>query len=764
MALKYANLSDEQQMFVDLAMQGYNVLVDACIGSGKTTAIQTLCELLPCSKRILYLTYNRLLKVDAQAKILTRNAKVQNYHGFAYCELMRNGFSCSSNDCVALYSSRGILSSGYNVLIIDEYQDIELDIATMLCSIKRCNPGLQIIVVGDMAQKILDKTSLDVQGFISSFIGSCYRIEFTRCFRLGKDYAAWIGSIWNKKIVGVNPDFRVRHMSFSDTLGYLSEHEPRDILCLGSEFGPRVTMLNMLEESYGHKFNKYTVWSKIGQGDRGSTSPNEDAAIFTTYDGCKGMERDIAVVFNWTEKYWESRAEKPMMRYDILRNIFCVAASRGKREIIFCDRPGDVVLTDKVLKTDFNASVHFGDVNISEMFDYKFIEHVEAAYRELDIEEVRPAGELINAKTSDGNIDLSPCLGVYQEVGYFVNTDIDVYIESYLNSGGSNNSKSLLGWKTWPLKAKVLYYTSLVTGQNRYLHQVNSLFTDEEWSQVRSRLSSELPVHSDSQVRCSVSFSDGKGTRFRANGFCDIFHEGVVYELKFVSELSHTHCLQLAMYLAAMNIDYGYLWNVRDNRMLKISIRNKDSFMDRVVTAVTKGVITKAHYNIINYGYPDSTGDDIRSVAVNFGNGMVKNAGSNEQDARNKAGAEKPVVASTSVAKTIAKSKVPAKRSSKTDIVTDVGLDLDFYYKLLLEMEDAWSCGFRFGSTELYAFCKEHGKTLPFSDRIFFSYFVTALQVNLDKFSREQSSAVLKGIAIMRSIPAYSGAGEKRRA
>lgn len=32
-------LSDEQQLFIEKALQGYNILVDACIGSGKTTAI-----------------------------------------------------------------------------------------------------------------------------------------------------------------------------------------------------------------------------------------------------------------------------------------------------------------------------------------------------------------------------------------------------------------------------------------------------------------------------------------------------------------------------------------------------------------------------------------------------------------------------------------------------------------------------------------------------------------------------------------------------
>lgn len=77
------DLSSEQQEFVHLALSEKNVLCDACIGSGKTSTINVLCDAYPPERRILYLTYNRLLKLDAKDKIKNHNVLVQNYHGFA---------------------------------------------------------------------------------------------------------------------------------------------------------------------------------------------------------------------------------------------------------------------------------------------------------------------------------------------------------------------------------------------------------------------------------------------------------------------------------------------------------------------------------------------------------------------------------------------------------------------------------------------------------------------------------------------------------
>lgn len=65
--------------------------------------------------------------------------------------------------------------------------------------------------------------------------------------------------------------------------------------------------------------------------------------------------------------------------------------------------------------------------------------------------------------------------------------------------------------------------------------------------------------------------------------------DGVVYKLKFVSELTHEHFLQCASYMVALNLPKGILWNTRDNTSYEIEVPDRKAFLDAVAKAVSKG-------------------------------------------------------------------------------------------------------------------------------------------------------------------------------
>lgn len=311
------DLSSEQQEFVHLALSGKNVLCDACIGSGKTSTINVLCDAYPPERRILYLTYNRLLKLDAKDKIKNHNVLVQNYHGFASLLLNKKGIrNCGQGEQLAMVLEKKIPIPPIDTLIIDEYQDINDEIAELLKYIRSKNPGLQIVAVGDMKQKIYDDTALDVWEFMQDFLGRHEQVVFTKCFRISHDLAERLGNIWGKTINGVNGSCIVEQMSVDEVTEFLNKQNPKDVLCLGARIGAMTKVLNDLENRPGNLYDKHHVYASIADNDGDkAVAPSSDVGIFTTFDGSKGMERPICVVFDFTEEYWSSRTSKPMARY-----------------------------------------------------------------------------------------------------------------------------------------------------------------------------------------------------------------------------------------------------------------------------------------------------------------------------------------------------------------------------------------------------------------------------------------------------------------
>lgn len=589
------NLSEEQSKFVEIARKGKNILVDACIGSGKTTAIQALCKELPRDKKILYLTYNKLLKIDAKSKIHEKNVLVTNYHGFAYMYLIRMGVKAGISDLIQKFINTKPNIAPYDVLIIDEYQDIELELAELLKMVKAANPKIQIIAVGDMQQKIYDKTTLNVSEFINKFLDDYVLLEFTRCFRLSSELAARLGRIWNKPIIGVNSECRVERMNIDQVVEFLAQQEPEDLLCLGSRNGDLSKTLNRLEEEYPVIYNKATVYASISDSDSmGSTEPKKDSAIFTTYDSSKGLERKIVVIFDYTESYWSVRINKPYQSYEILRNIFCVAASRGKNQIIFVDSD-EAELSEKTLSTPVNMK--FENMEISDMFEFKFKENVEQCFETIKTKKIESEdNSIIRIKNSDGLIDLSPCIGIFQEATYFNGYSIDDSIEFHMAIDEDKRFLYTDEVKNSTLEEKILFVTSLETKQNRYRNQVAVPFiSDTEENAICERLATRLSRDEDVQSGCALYFSNKKNgdLLFTAFGMADAVKDDVIYELKFVSELTHEHFLQCASYVVAMGKKKGILWNTRDNTLYEITVPNKTLFMDAVTNAITKGAIKK---------------------------------------------------------------------------------------------------------------------------------------------------------------------------
>ena len=593
-------LSKEQEMFIQKALEGHNILVDACIGSGKTTAIQRLCYSYPAAKKILYLTYNRLLKFDAKSKIKRRNVTVTNYHGYASYRLSRMNIRVGMSDMIQTFLRERPPIAHYDVLIIDEYQDIELELSQMLEMIKEANPGIQIVMVGDMQQKIYDKTTLKVTDFVKDFLGEHITMEFTQCFRLSSSHAAMLGRIWKKKIVGVNESCQVKYMKLREVQEFLSTQEPADVLCLGAREGKMADTLNYLESYFPNRYNKRTVFASIADNDTSANiEPDSSSAIFTTYDSSKGLERKIVALFDFTEDYWAFRMGRTLQSYEILRNIFCVGASRGKGLIIIVEAGVEKLLSEKTLSTPVETNLQFlpFGVGISGMFDFKYKEDVERCFALLKVKELsREDTTIIAVKSNDDLIDLSPCIGIYQEASFFKGYSVDERIRFYLSHNPSRKRMLEEAQKAQELEMKVLCLAAYETKQERYVDQVKIPFINEaEKKAIYDRLATVFHPNEMVQTKCGLYFADSKSGNLYlpALGMTDVIKDGVVYELKFVIELMHEHFLQCACYMVALGLEKGILWNTRDNSMYEIHVPDKKTFLDAVVATASKHTVNE---------------------------------------------------------------------------------------------------------------------------------------------------------------------------
>ena len=595
---QYDELSDEQQQFIDFALQGKNILVDACIGSGKTTAIQCLCNMIK-DKRILYLTYNTLLKIDAKNKISLSNVTVTNYHGFSVSILRKYNIKHSPNNSVQRILEIKPPLPKYDMIIIDEYQDIEEEFSLLLKYIQSYNPSMQIIAVGDMEQKIYDKTKLDVKQFIIDFLDNYESLYFTKCFRLSKDYASKLGNIWHKKINGVNKNCKVSIMTFDQVVNYLITQDTKDIICLGSRYKQLSSLLNTLEILRPDKFNKTTVYATIDDLDKDNVIPDSRTAIFTSYDSSKGMERKICVVTDFTKSYWETRTNQTMTKYDIVRNIFLVAASRGKEHIIFVlpndkDKNGkkikDLLLTEKILeqptlfKTEINSAF-----NVSDMFGFKYIEDIMDCYRQLQIENIQTKGDIIEVQNKDGLIDLSPAIGIHCQNCFFKKFNLD----SVIYHANMEQNKFITGYKNKDDQYKILCIVAANTHYQRYKYQVQTPFINKgETKLIQNRLSKIFNKNDIVEQPYKLGFEGLDDAVWRITGRCDVYKNNIPYELKFVHELSPEHYLQAAMYCVMSNSKYAILFNVKNNEMFKITVPDQQKFLDKVVNCITKNYVT----------------------------------------------------------------------------------------------------------------------------------------------------------------------------
>lgn len=171
----------------------------------------------------------------------------------------------------------------------------------------------------------------------------------------------------------------------------------------------------------------------------------------------------------------------------------------------------------------------------------------------------------------------------YQEANFFskYNIDLDLKMAYEMRDISKYNLSNI------DINKKILTLVSLQTYQNRYISQVKTPFVSQDTNDlIMKRLGTVFTPDEIIQVDCDYNLNG-----IDIKGRCDVLKKGVVWELKFTSELRPEHYLQLAMYLLTMERSKGVLWNVRTNEMYDVSIKvSREEFAKQVYRTITKKI------------------------------------------------------------------------------------------------------------------------------------------------------------------------------
>ena len=132
--------------------------------------------------------------------------------------------------------------------------------------------------------------------------------------------------------------------------------------------------------------------------------------------------------------------------------------------------------------------------------------------------------------------------------------------------------------------------------QRRYFTQSRKSFvTPEDEEIIKGRLSEFLTPDCDTQKHCSIKceYLDANNQEkvMELKGLTDAIKDDIIYEIKFIHDVSYENFLQVASYMLALDYEVGRIWNIRTNEIFEVRIKDKDELLKNIIRCVTKGTI-----------------------------------------------------------------------------------------------------------------------------------------------------------------------------
>jgi hypothetical protein len=635
--------SSDQQAIIDKLHENYNIIIDSVAGSGKTTTNLHIAKAFT-NKKILLLTYNSKLRLETKKRVQAMefdNIDVHTYHSFAVKNYNRGCFDDTILYEVIVNNILPIQPFHYDIIILDEAQDITDVFHRLICKVYKNNErkDAQLVVLGDKKQCIYNFKDADYRYIeYADKAFNLNNLEWARCnlpisFRITQEMALFINHcmigfqrIMSNKVTGIKPRYLIcdpyGRKPYEEVKYYLNlGYKPGDIFILSNTVNQMTSPIKRLENSIKIDLPDIPVYVSISDNERIDESMIRDKIVFTTFHQCKGLERKVVIVYCFDIAYMQFVNTKcnPM----ICPNELYVAVTRGLERLTvihnkiydylpfldkkniehYCDC-GEKRLDSTNLRRTTTTNNYNKKIAVTDILRFLPQQVIDTCYNKLQItkntdyknEKIKLPTKVIDGNTSEQISDIIG-IAIPSMFEYKLTNKMTIYENLLENKEYKLENISLLN-----ITPDQLFYISTVwvTHTNRFMYRLSQI-KDYKWignitlnkliSRLMSLNISKTSVF-DKTIPPIINREELLNTVLSGDIDCIDEDNNTVYEFKCVKQLEKVHYLQLALYMYMYTIAKDpsaipkyVLFNITTNEYMEV----KCSFSD--LTSIVRELI-----------------------------------------------------------------------------------------------------------------------------------------------------------------------------
>jgi hypothetical protein len=582
-------ISEEQKIIIDY-IKTCNVQVQAVAGSGKTTCNLYIAKKYP-KDNILLLTYNKKLKSETRNKIQTlglTNIEAHSYHSFCVKYYKRDCFTDYEIKTVLDDNIEPLVSSSYQILVIDEAQDLTPRYFSLIHKIFKdtCSAKTRICIMGDKYQSIYDFNKAD-----SRFLSFAPQImkfskrewktaSLSESFRLTNQMSKFI----NRVLYNNSADHQiVTHRSGLPVLynkcncfapkwrkpyrpAIILQHflarkyKPDDIFVLSPSVSNKSSPVRTFANFVSQKLH-IPIYVPVNDNDKLNEEVLIGKLVFSTYHQAKGLERKIVFVFGFDDSYF--RYYKKNAPQDECPNEIYVACTRAINQLVLFNHiendilpfmsPIDLFETCDVTGNPTIGSivVESGDpmkIEVTKLIKYLSCDTIEKALKNTTLQTVGKPKYNIKIPIITGE-------DAKEEVSEITGTAIPAYYElkrmdsmTIAEQIGENPTKNI----TTPDLLKLsTNYCAKMSGYNFKKNQITSYdwLSQENLDLCAKKMDTLDICNKNPHFEKPIEITNTTTGNRKIVGRLDYVDDESFYEFKCTQEIKKEHILQTCIYM-----------------------------------------------------------------------------------------------------------------------------------------------------------------------------------------------------------------------